>query len=261
MRNNAHKNHRRRSFFHSPLIVVAILLLNDVCSNYLFFTGTFAFAVDPHRPATPSSSATTTAASTTCDANPSYQNSSNDSKMKYRTVQQILPRPPSHWVGDGFKVYPVFANKAFTEAISPLLMFDYAEPKLFEPRGENAKPLGVGQHPHRGFETVTIAFQGEVEHHDSTGRSGIIKPGDVQWMTAGRGIIHQEYHSKQLTKEGGTFEVRSYTQHVVVCCLERVYETKPDRAVKSDSLTLFVSFLCRFVGSLSSCSCRCVSCG
>lgn len=84
-------------------------------------------------------------------------------------------------------------------------MFDYAEPLAF-----NAKlgsPRGVGQHPHRGFETVTIAFQGEVEHHDSTGNRGVIGEGDVQWMTAGRGIIHEEYHSHKFSKEGGTFEM------------------------------------------------------
>lgn len=123
----------------------------------------------------------------------------------YRAVRKVMPRPPSHWVGDGFKVYPVFANSAFTEEISPFLMFDYGEPKEFP--AHVGQPLGVGQHPHRGFETVTVAFQGEVEHHDSTGNTGIIRQGDVQWMTAGRGIIHQEYHSKEFTKKGGTFEM------------------------------------------------------
>lgn len=86
-----------------------------------------------------------------------------------------------------------------------MLMFDYAAPKEFAPRTK--QPLGVGQHPHRGFETVTIAFQGEVEHHDSNGGHDIIKEGDTQWMTAGRGIIHQEYHSKAFTENGGTFEM------------------------------------------------------
>lgn len=122
-----------------------------------------------------------------------------------RSVKKVMPRPPSHWVGDGFRVYPVFANAAFTEELSPLLMFDYAEPRKFP--AKVGAPLGVGQHPHRGFETVTVAFQGEVEHHDSTGKSGLIASGDVQWMTAGRGIIHQEYHSKEFTRTGGTFEM------------------------------------------------------
>jgi redox-sensitive bicupin YhaK (pirin superfamily) len=140
----------------------------------------------------------TTSTISTCPSNMSH---------KLRAVKQILPRPHAHWVGDGFNVYPVFANKAFTSEISPLLMFDYAEPKDFPARPVNAKPLGVGQHPHRGFETVTVAFQGAVEHHDSTGKSGVIAAGDVQWMTAGRGIIHQEYHSKEFTTKGGTFEM------------------------------------------------------
>lgn len=126
------------------------------------------------------------------------------SSSKFRSVRKVLPKPSAHWVGDGFKVFPVFANLAFTEEISPLLMFDYAEPRKFP--AKVGAPLGVGQHPHRGFETVTLAFQGEVEHHDSTGKSGIIGAGDVQWMTAGRGIIHQEYHSKEFTKSGGNFE-------------------------------------------------------
>jgi quercetin 2,3-dioxygenase len=134
-----------------------------------------------------------------------------------RSVQKVLPRPNAHWVGDGFRVYPVFSNLAFTNEVSPLLMFDYAEPRHFPPQSTKTtnptttttgnKPLGVGQHPHRGFETVTIAFQGEVEHHDNAGNSGIIYPGDVQWMTAGRGIIHEEYHSQNFTKTGGTFEM------------------------------------------------------
>jgi hypothetical protein len=104
-------------------------------------------------------------------------------------------------------VYPAFDRKAFTKEISPFLMFDYGEPKEFPPRGPNQKPLGVGQHPHRGFETVTIAFQGEVEHHDSTGNTGVIRARDIQWMTAGRGIIHQEYHSRDFSQTGGTFEM------------------------------------------------------
>jgi quercetin 2,3-dioxygenase len=87
-----------------------------------------------------------------------------------------------------------------------MLMFDYGEPKSFPPR-DNAKPLGVGKHPHRGFETVTVAFQGEAEHHDSIGGHGIIKEGDIQWMTAGRGIIHEEYHSKKFTSTGGIMEM------------------------------------------------------
>jgi len=122
----------------------------------------------------------------------------------FKRVHKIMPAPPKHWVGNGFNVYPVFAHLAFSEALSPWLMFDYAAPKHFEP---TSKRLGVGQHPHRGFETITIAFQGGVEHQDSTGNNDVIGPGDVQWMTAGRGIIHEEYHSTAFAKSGGQFEM------------------------------------------------------
>lgn len=125
--------------------------------------------------------------------------------MSLRSVKQVLPATSKHWVGDAFNVHPVFANKAFTNELSPFLMFDYAPPKQFKPNKRS--PLGVGTHPHRGFETVTIAFQGEVEHADSAGNRDVIKPGDVQWMTAGRGIIHQEYHSDEFSKTGGMFEM------------------------------------------------------
>jgi redox-sensitive bicupin YhaK (pirin superfamily) len=120
-------------------------------------------------------------------------------------IKVILPRPRSHWVGDGFHVYPVFADKAFTNELSPFLMFDYGAPKQFP--ANNPKKLGVGQHPHRGFETITVAFQGEVEHADSMGNRGVIGEGDVQWMTAGRGIVHEEFHSQKFAKAGGAFEM------------------------------------------------------
>lgn len=129
------------------------------------------------------------------------------SNMTLRSVKQILPATPRHWVGDGFNVHPVFQNKAFTKEMSPFLMFDYAPPKNFTPIKSGQHPRGVGRHPHRGFETVTIALQGEVEHADSVGNRDVIKPGDVQWMTAGRGIIHQEFHSNEFSKRGGTFEM------------------------------------------------------
>jgi quercetin 2,3-dioxygenase len=128
--------------------------------------------------------------------------------QQFRAVQRVMARPRQHWVGNGFHVYPVFADLAFTEELSPLLMFDYAAPKEFKARMESSSsPLGVGMHPHRGFETVTVAFGGEVEHHDNKGGTGIIGTGDVQWMTAGRGIVHQEYHSKEFTRQGGMFEM------------------------------------------------------
>mmetsp|Transcript_18043 Transcript_18043/g.17365 ORF Transcript_18043/g.17365 Transcript_18043/m.17365 type:complete len:269 (-) Transcript_18043:678-1484(-) len=103
-----------------------------------------------------------------------------------------------------FFVFPLFDEMAFSEEVSPFLMFDYGAPKKFD---ATTKRRGVGSHPHRGMETVTIALQGEVEHGDSIGNSGVIGPGEVQWMTAGRGIIHNEYHSTEFAKSGGTMEM------------------------------------------------------
>ncbi len=98
----------------------------------------------------------------------------------------------------------MLGDHAFSEAVSPFLMMDYAGPKRFEPADHRR---GVDVHPHKGFETVTIVYAGEVEHHDSTGNHGIIGPGDVQWMTAGAGILHKEYHSETFAREGGVFEM------------------------------------------------------
>lgn len=105
-----------------------------------------------------------------------------------------------HWVGDGFPVQTVFGYDDLGQHLSPYLMFDYAAPTRFEPA---VKPRGVGEHPHRGFETVTVVFQGELEHRDSAGGGGRIGPGDVQWMTAAGGIVHDEFHSEAFTREGG----------------------------------------------------------
>ncbi|MFM0209782.1 pirin family protein [Paraburkholderia sediminicola] len=110
----------------------------------------------------------------------------------------------SHWVGDGFPVRTLFSHQTLGHHLSPFLMLDYAGPARFTP---TARPRGVGQHPHRGFETVTIVYEGEVEHRDSTGSGGRIGPGDVQWMTAGAGILHEEFHSQAFTKTGGTLEM------------------------------------------------------
>lgn len=109
-----------------------------------------------------------------------------------------------HWVGDGFPVRSLFSYNMLGKHISPFLLMDYAGPHYFEPT-ENRR--GVGQHPHRGFETVTIVYDGEVEHHDSAGNGGIIGPGDVQWMTAAGGIVHEEYHSPAFAKTGGPFRM------------------------------------------------------
>jgi redox-sensitive bicupin YhaK (pirin superfamily) len=122
-----------------------------------------------------------------------------------KQIKTILPATQrSHWVGDGFNVRPVFAQLAFTPDISPFLMFDYAAPREFAATDEKR---GVGPHPHRGFETVTIAFQGEVEHGDSVGNRGVIGPGDVQWMTAASGIIHEEFLARDFLRRGGTLEM------------------------------------------------------
>lgn len=114
--------------------------------------------------------------------------------------QAALP----HWVGDGFPVRNIFSYNTFGQHISPFLLLDYAAPYQFTP---GKTPRGVGQHPHRGFETVTIAYQGEVSHRDSSGGGGTIREGDVQWMTAGAGVIHEEFHSEEFTASGGTFEM------------------------------------------------------
>lgn len=112
------------------------------------------------------------------------------------------PRP--HWVGDGFPVRSLFSYNSHGEHLSPFLLLDYAGPAQFKPA---TRPRGVGEHPHRGFETVTIVYQGEVAHRDSTGAGGRIGPGDVQWMTAASGILHEEFHSPEFTKTGGTLEM------------------------------------------------------
>src|SRR5262245_34653039 len=108
-----------------------------------------------------------------------------------------------HWVGDGFPVRTLFSYQEFDE-LSPFLLLDYAGPREFKPTTER---LGVGSHPHRGFETVTIVFEGEVEHRDSSGGGGKIGPGDVQWMTAASGLVHEEFHGREFARRGGMFEM------------------------------------------------------
>jgi len=114
--------------------------------------------------------------------------------------------PGRHWVGDGFPVHGMFGyNGDGVPERSPFLLLDYAAPTEFGPNTGYRR--GVGQHPHRGFETVTIVYEGEVEHRDSTGRGGVIGRGDVQWMTAGGGILHEEFHSHAFSRTGGPFEM------------------------------------------------------
>lgn len=110
----------------------------------------------------------------------------------------------SHWVGDGFPVKSIFSYNDIAEEMSPFLLMDYAGPADFPPTD---RQLGVGQHPHRGFETVTIVYEGGVSHRDSSGGGGTIGPGDVQWMTAASGLIHEEFHSPAFAGRGGAFEM------------------------------------------------------
>ena len=121
-----------------------------------------------------------------------------------KRILGVFSAPHPHWVGDGFPVRSLFSYQSHGKQLSPFLLLDYAGPARFEPT-EGRR--GVGSHPHRGFETVTIVYQGEVAHRDSTGQGGVIGPGDVQWRTAGAGILHEEFHSKAFTRKGGTLEM------------------------------------------------------
>ncbi|AFK72843.1 quercetin 2,3-dioxygenase [Pseudomonas putida SJTE-1] len=121
-----------------------------------------------------------------------------------KKILGIHRSPHAHWVGDGFPVRSLFTYDNLASRISPFLLLDYAGPHDFAPTQARR---GVGQHPHRGFETVTIVYQGELEHRDSTGAGGLIGPGDVQWMTAANGIIHEEFHSPDFARSGGTLEM------------------------------------------------------
>ncbi len=125
---------------------------------------------------------------------------SNSSKQ----LRSLLRSPACHWVGDGFPVRTLFAYPQLGAKLSPFLMLDYAGPTEF-PATE--KRLGVGEHPHRGFETVTIVYDGEIEHRDSSGGGGSIGPGDVQWMTAASGLVHEEFHGRNYARRGGKFEM------------------------------------------------------
>ena len=124
-----------------------------------------------------------------------------------KKVLGIYSNPQQHWVGNGFPVRSLFSYNTLGQHVSPFLLLDYAGPMDFKPAGHPDEKRGVGTHPHRGFETVTIVYKGEVEHQDSTGSGGKIGPGDVQWMTAGAGILHEEFHSAAFTQQGGPFEM------------------------------------------------------
>lgn len=126
--------------------------------------------------------------------------------MSTKNIELVIPPRPAHFVGDGFKVHNFIPSSHYLsmQRMSPFIMMDYNAPTYFPPTDT---PRGVGVHPHRGFETVTIAYQGKVAHHDSSGNSGVIEPGEVQWMTAASGILHKEYHEKKFSEEGGNFQM------------------------------------------------------
>lgn len=126
--------------------------------------------------------------------------------MSTKSVEAIIAPPPVHFVGDGFRVHNFIPGngRLSMQRMSPFIMLDYNSPFYFTPTDT---PRGVGVHPHRGFETVTIAYKGKVEHHDSGGNHGVISEGDVQWMTAASGVLHKEYHEKEFSKAGGYFQM------------------------------------------------------
>lgn len=124
--------------------------------------------------------------------------------MKSRGIIAVVAPPPVHYVGDGFRVHNFIPGNLGMERMDPFIMMDYNSKFYFPP---SEKQRGVDVHPHRGFETVTIAYKGRIAHHDSTGNSGVIGEGDVQWMTAGSGILHKEYHEESFSQEGGDFQM------------------------------------------------------
>ena len=130
-----------------------------------------------------------------------------------KALSRVYRATDAHWVGDGFPVRTVFSYNTHGADISPFLLLDYAGPAEFPPA---SRPRGVGKHPHRGFETVTIVYQGEVEHRDNAGNRGRIGPGDVQWMTAAKGIVHEEMHGRAFAATGGTFGATNGTDCSIV---------------------------------------------
>lgn len=130
----------------------------------------------------------------------------NHQKMTTKQVEQVITPAGKHFVGNGFFVHNIIPGSQglSMERVSPFILLDYNAPHYFAPTGT---PRGVGVHPHRGFETVTIAYKGRVEHHDSSGGGGVIGEGDVQWMTAASGVLHKEFHEKEWSKKGGMFQM------------------------------------------------------
>jgi redox-sensitive bicupin YhaK (pirin superfamily) len=138
---------------------------------------------------------------TVTTSSPVQRQKTND-LASFRSVEGIHKSTTFHWVGDGFFVSTYFPSRNLPpERVSPFVLMDYGPPKEFAPEAQGKR--GVGWHPHRGFETVTLAWEGAVAHQDNAGHKGVIGPGDVQWMTAGRGIFHEEYHEESFTRRGG----------------------------------------------------------
>ena len=125
-------------------------------------------------------------------------------EVSAKKLSRILRNANQHWVGDGFPVRTLFSYSTLGPMVSPFLLFDYAGPMEFQPTRQRH---GVGEHPHRGFETVTIVYSGKVEHRDSSGAGGKIGPGDVQWMTAASGLVHEEFHGRDFAEHGGVLEM------------------------------------------------------
>lgn len=127
-------------------------------------------------------------------------------EKKFKAIKAVLPPPAFHMVGDGFRVHNFFPSLPVIgeEGMDPFFLMDYGSKWNVPP---SDRQRGVGVHPHRGFETVTIAYHGKVAHHDSAGNSGVIGEGDVQWMTAGSGVLHKEYHEKEFSRKGGVFQM------------------------------------------------------
>ncbi len=125
--------------------------------------------------------------------------------MIIRNIEEITKKPTQHWVGDGFHVSNYFpSTRNYLNRFSPFILLDYNPKEMFQPTSIRR---GVGAHPHRGFETVTFAFEGAVEHHDNKNHHGIIYPGNIQWMTAGSGVMHKEYHEADFSQTGGYFHM------------------------------------------------------
>src|SRR5271156_6203069 len=138
----------------------------------------------------------------TTTAEPARQSEAAHAKVQFRSVEGIHKSTTFHWVGNGFHVSTYFPSARLpSERVSPFVLMDYGPPRDFTPLARGKR--GVGWPPHRGFETVTLAWEGAVAHRDNAGHAGVIRPGDAQWMTAGAGIFHEEYHEEAFTRAGG----------------------------------------------------------